>query len=157
MEAEGRGGDNIEPISRVLEGGRKSKGSLLVIFYSLASCLFSSHKLSNREAVSCLSIRTRCIIPALPRLQGFPPPRDRTNYNGVTGKPGTEATVQQYKWYLSTAYNEGTKVQNPRRLCRNIHVYTRTCTVLHPKRVHNALFHSMWIFSAILQAIPNLC
>ena len=25
-------------------------------------------------------------------------------------------------------------------------------TVLHPKRVHNALFHSMWIFSAILQA-----
>ena len=26
------------------------------------------------------------------------------------------------------------------------------CTVLHPKRVQNALFHSMWIFSAILQA-----
>ena len=25
-------------------------------------------------------------------------------------------------------------------------------TVLHPKRVQNALFHSMWIFSAILQA-----
>ena len=30
--------------------------------------------------------------------------------------------------------------------------FNNKATVLHPKRIQNALFHSMWIFSAILQA-----